>query len=96
MLKNKLAEVEGSLQNNRRTVNDIKEILRDLAYKRDKVNWKHLQELLDAKDIRTDFPAIISSVVQRKSENVVLSTETCSLSKMLPKKTDVQVLLLVL
>ena len=91
-LRKKLNELEGSLQNNRKTVDDIKEVLKDLAYSREKVNWKRLQELLDTPVIKSDNSAVVNTVIPWKSEDVVLSTETCGFSKMLPMKTDIQVL----
>jgi hypothetical protein len=91
MLRNKIDDIENSMQHNKKTVDDIKQIVRDLAAHETQVDWKKLHQLIQVPAVSAEHLSNVNFSLLSNSEPVILSSETCSFSDLVPPKADVQV-----
>jgi uncharacterized coiled-coil protein SlyX len=91
-LRRRIDEIESSLQHNKQTVNEIKQVVKDLANHGDQVDWKKLQRLLELSASGGERLISLNTSLPSKLPPLVLSSETCSFADLIPPKPDVQVM----
>ena len=89
-----MKEMEETLQFNKETIDQIKQILRSLADNKEHIDWKRLYQLIGEAErlTNTQLSGVVHAVVNHTTGAMVTTvSEYCGFAESVPSKTDIQV-----
>jgi len=93
-LQAKVKEMEETLQFNKQTIDQIKQVLHYLADNKEHIDWKRLYQLIGEAErlTYTQLSGVVHSILNHTTGSMVTTaSEYCGFAESVPSRTDIQV-----